>query len=325
MLKLLRDRDIRKENLFAKDVLVGLSKNPKHLSSKYFYNDKGDELFKEIMHLPEYYPTKCEYEILNKYKAEFLKTFPHDNFFQLIDLGAGDGLKTTLLLEYFLEQKVDFEFTPIDISQNAIDKLIEKIHVKLPHLKTAGIATDYFDALNRFKEKKNVKKVVLFLGSNIGNFQRKEAIAFLHKLNKSLNKGDLLLIGFDLKKDPRIIMSAYDDNRGITAAFNYNLLVRMNDELDADFILPQFSHAPSYCPLTGELKSYIISKCKQTVKIGKLNKTFHFEQWEAILTEYSNKYDQAGIESMAKDSGFEVLKNYYDKRCFFADSLWRVK
>jgi L-histidine Nalpha-methyltransferase len=325
MLKLLRDRDIRKENLFAKDVLVGLSKNPKHLSSKYFYNDKGDELFREIMHLPEYYPTKCEYEILNKNKAEFLKTFPHDNFFQLIDLGAGDGLKTTLLLEYFLEQKADFEFTPIDISQNAIDKLIDKIHVKLPQLKTAGIATDYFDALNRFKEKKNVKKVVLFLGSNIGNFQRKEAIAFLHKLHKSLNKGDLLLIGFDLKKDPRIIMSAYDDNRGITAAFNYNLLVRMNDELDADFILPQFSHAPSYCPLTGELKSYIISKCKQTVKIGKLNKTFHFEQWEAILTEYSNKYDPEGIEMMAKESGFELIKNYYDKRCFFTDSLWKVK
>jgi L-histidine N-alpha-methyltransferase len=325
MLKLLRDRDIRKENLFAKDVLVGLSKHPKHLSSKYFYNDKGDELFQEIMHLPEYYPTRCEYEILNKNKAEFLKIFPHDNFFQLIDLGAGDGLKTTLLLEYFLEQHADFEFTPIDISQNAIDKLVEKIHHKLPQLKTAGIATDYFEALNRFKEKKNVKKVVLFLGSNIGNFQLKEALVFLHKLHKSLNKGDFLLIGFDLKKDPRIIVSAYDDNKGITAAFNYNLLERMNEELDANFILSQFSHAPSYCPLTGELKSYIVSKCKQAVKIGRLNKTFHFDEWEAILTEYSNKYDLPGIESMAKDSGFEVVKNFLDKRCFFADSLWRVK
>ncbi|HXA01395.1 MAG TPA: L-histidine N(alpha)-methyltransferase [Cytophagaceae bacterium] len=325
MLKLLRDRDIRKENLFAKDVLAGLSKHPKHLSSKYFYNDRGDELFQEIMHLPEYYPTKCEYEILNANKAEFLKVFPHDNFFQLIDLGAGDGLKTTLLLEYFLEQHVDFEFTPIDISQNAIDKLVEKIHIKLPQLRTSGIATDYFEALNRLKERKNVKKVVLFLGSNIGNFQRKEAVGFLYKLHKSLNKGDLLLIGFDLKKDPRTIMCAYDDNKGITAAFNYNLLIRMNDELDANFILSQFSHAPSYCPETGELKSFIISKCKQTVKIGRLHKTFHFEPWEAILTEYSNKYDLGGIESMAKESGFEMIKNYFDKKCFFTDSLWRVK
>jgi L-histidine Nalpha-methyltransferase len=325
MLNLLRDRDIRKENLFAKDVLAGLSKHPKQLSSKYFYNDKGDELFQEIMHLPEYYPTRCEYEILNNNKAEFLKIFPHDNFFQLIDLGAGDGLKTTLLLEYFLEQKVDFEFTPIDISQNAIDKLIEKIHRKLPQLKATGVANDYFEALNRFKEKKNVKKVVLFLGSNIGNFQHKEALAFLHKVYKNLNKGDLMLIGFDLKKDPRVILNAYDDNKGITAAFNYNLLIRMNDELDANFILPQFSHAPAYDPVTGELRSFIISKCKQTVKIGKLNKLFHFEQWEAILTEYSNKYDLGGIELMAKSSGFEVLKNYFDKRCFFADSLWRVR
>jgi L-histidine Nalpha-methyltransferase len=179
--------------------------------------------------------------------------------------------------------------------------------------------------LNRLKERKNLKKVILFLGSNIGNFQRKEAVTFLHKLQKSLNKGDLLLIGFDLKKDPRIILHAYDDNKGITAAFNYNLLIRMNDELDADFILPQYSHAPSYCPLTGELRSFIISKCRQSVKIGKLHKTFHFDEWEAILTEYSNKYDLAGIESMAKDAGFEVIGNYFDKRRFFADSLWRVK
>jgi L-histidine N-alpha-methyltransferase len=325
MLKLLKDRDIRKENLFAKDVLAGLNRKPRQLSSKYFYNDKGDELFQEIMHLPEYYPTRCEYEILNNNKAEFLKVFPHDNSFQLIDLGAGDGLKTSLLLEYFLEHNVDFEFTPIDISQNAIDKLIERIHQKLPQLKATGVANDYFDALHQFKEKRNVKKVVLFLGANIGNFQKQEALAFLHKVHKNLNKGDLLLIGFDLKKDPRIILSAYDDNKGITAAFNYNLLIRMNDELDANFILPQFTHAPAYDPATGELKSYIISKCKQTVKIGKLNKSFSFEQWEAILTEYSNKYDLGGIESMAKNSGFEVLKNYYDKRCFFADSLWRVK
>jgi L-histidine Nalpha-methyltransferase len=324
MLKLLRDRDIRKENLFAKDVLAGLSKYPKQLSSKYFYNDRGDELFQEIMNLPEYYPTRCEYEILNSNKAEFLKVFPHDNFFQLIDLGAGDGLKTMVLLEYFMQQHADFEFTPIDISQHAIDKLTEQIHRKLPQLKTAGISTDYFEALDRFKQRRNVKKVVLFLGSNIGNFPRKDAIAFLHKLHKNLNKGDLLLVGFDLKKDPRIIVGAYDDNKGITAAFNYNLLIRMNDELDADFILPQFSHAPSYCPVTGELKSFIISKCKQAVKIGKLHKTFHFEQWEAILTEYSNKYNVGDIDSMAKESGFEVLRNYFDKRYFFADSLWRV-
>jgi L-histidine Nalpha-methyltransferase len=325
MLNLLRDRDIRKENLFAKDVLAGLSKNPKHLSSKYFYNDRGDELFQEIMNLPEYYPSRCEYEILNNNKEELLKVFPHDNFFQLIDLGAGNGLKTAVLLEYFMGQHADFEFAPIDISQSAIEKLIEKINQKLPQLKVSGMVGDYFEVLNIFKEKRNVRKVVLFLGASIGNFHYKEALTFLQKLHKNLNKGDLLLVGFDLKKDPRIIFGAYDDNKGITAAFNYNLLIRMNDELDANFILPQFSHAPSYDPVTGELRSFIISKCKQAVKIGKLNKTFHFEQWEAILTEYSNKYDLGEIELMAKSSGFEVVKNYFDKRYFFADSLWRVK
>jgi uncharacterized SAM-dependent methyltransferase len=153
MLNLLRDRDIRKENLFAKDVLAGLSKNPKHLSSKYFYNDRGDELFQEIMNLPEYYPSRCEYEILNNNKEELLKVFPHDNFFQLIDLGAGNGLKTAVLLEYFMGQHADFEFTPIDISQSAIEKLIEKINQKLPQLKVSGMVGDYFEVLNIFIKK----------------------------------------------------------------------------------------------------------------------------------------------------------------------------
>jgi dimethylhistidine N-methyltransferase len=324
MMSILKDRDIRKENAFGRDVFEGLSKYPKQISSKYFYNEKGNELFQEIMHLPEYYPTRCEYEILSFQKAEILRLIDADNF-QLIDLGAGDGLKTTLLLEYFIDKGVSFEYRPVDISQDAIDRLLDKLKKKLPELKAEGQAADYFDALNKLKENKDVKKVVLFLGSNIGNFTRKDALVFLHKLSKSLNKGDLLLLGADLKKDPSVIMKAYNDNQGITAAFNYNLLIRMNDELDANFNLPHFLHAPAYDPVSGELKSYIISRMKQTVTIQKLHKTFNFDAWETILTEYSNKYDIQTLEKMAKESGFLVEKQFIDRRQYFADFLLKVK
>jgi L-histidine N-alpha-methyltransferase len=324
MISLLKDRDIRKENAFGRDVLEGLSKSPKQLSSKYFYNEKGNELFQEIMHMPEYYPTRCEYEILNSNKEEILKLINAEPF-QLIDLGAGDGLKTTLLLEYFMEKNVSFEYKPIDISQDAIDRLLEKLKKKIPDLKAEGLASDYFEALNKLKEIKNVRKVVLFLGANIGNFTRKDAQVFLHKLQKSLNKGDLLLLGVDLKKDPSIIVAAYNDNHGITAAFNYNLLIRMNDELDANFNLSHFVHAPSYDPVSGELKSYIISKMRQTVTIDKLHKNFYFQPWETILTEYSNKYDMLTIEKMVKESGFLMENNFLDRREYFADILLKVK
>jgi dimethylhistidine N-methyltransferase len=321
---LLKDRDIRKENAFGRDVLEGLSKSPKQLSSKYFYNEKGNELFQEIMHMPEYYPTRCEYERLNSKKEEILKLINAEHF-QLIDLGAGDGLKTTLLLEYFVEKNVSFEYKPIDISQDAIDRLLEKLKKKLPDLKAEGLASDYFEALNKLKEIKNVRKVVLFLGANIGNFTKKDAQIFLHKLSKSLNKGDLLLLGVDLKKDPSIIVAAYNDNHGITAAFNYNLLIRMNDELDANFNLSHFVHAPSYDPVSGELKSYIISKMRQTVTIDKLHKNFYFQPWETILTEYSNKYDLLTMERMVKESGFVMENNFLDRREYFADILLKVK
>jgi L-histidine N-alpha-methyltransferase len=324
MISLLKDRDIRKENAFGRDVHEGLSKFPKQISSKYFYNERGNELFQEIMHLPEYYPTRCEYEILDVHSDDILKLINSDHF-HLIDLGAGDGLKTSLLLEHFLHKGVSFEYKPIDISQDAIDRLLDKVKKKWPELKASGIAADYFEALNKLKELKEVKKVVLFLGGNLGNFPKKEAQSFLHKLSKSLNKGDMLLLGADLKKDPSVILSAYNDNQGITAAFNYNLLIRMNDELEANFNIPHFLHAPSYDPVTGELRSYIISKIKQTVTIQKLHKNFYFEPWETILTEYSNKYDISTLERMVKESGFAIEKQFLDRKEYFTDMLLRVK
>jgi L-histidine Nalpha-methyltransferase len=324
MISLLKDRDIRRENVFGRDVLEGLSKSPKQLSSKYFYNEKGNELFQEIMNLPEYYPTRCEYEILNNHKEELLKLIDADHF-HLVDLGAGDGSKTMLLLEHFLNKHVNFEYKPIDISQDAVERLLEKLKKKVPGLKAEGLAADYFEALNRLKGIKHVKKIILFLGSNIGNFTGKDAHTFLQKLNKNLNKGDLLLLGVDLKKDPSVIMRAYNDNHGITAAFNYNLLIRMNDELDANFNLSHFVHAPSYDPVSGELKSYIISKRRQTVTIDKLHKNFYFQPWETILTEYSNKYDMHTLEKMAKECGFVMEKQFLDRMGYFTDILLKVK
>jgi L-histidine Nalpha-methyltransferase len=313
-------------NEFANDVLKGLSANPKHLLSKYFYDERGSELFKKIMHMPEYYLTDCEMEIIKTHKQNIFETISDKiKTFELIELGAGDGMKTKILLKHLYESKADFRYIPIDISATAIENLELEIKALFPEINVSGQIGDYFHLLEEMSRKSCALKVLMFLGSNIGNMEHEESLEFLSKLRAVMNRHDVLLIGFDLKKDPEIIKNAYNDPHGITAAFNLNLLQRINNELQADFKLAQFRHKEFYNPLTGKAKSYLISLCEQQVYVAALGKTFDFRKDEGIYMEMSQKYDLEMIQELAENSGFEIVRNFTDNRQFFMDSIWKPK
>ena len=182
---------------------------------------------------------------------------------------------------------------------------------------------DYFNALDDLNKQEKGRKVLLFLGSTIGNFIYKDALRFLKELNQQMNQEDLLLIGFDLKKDPTIILNAYNDQKGITEAFNLNLLERINNELDGNFNLGDFYHYPTYNPNNGEAQSYLISKKEQKIAIKALDQTFHFEEGESIFMEISKKYDTETINKLAEEAGFEVKENFFDQKRYFTNSLWK--
>ena len=311
---------------FARDVMHGLSESPKYLPSKYFYDKTGDRLFQEIMELEEYYLTRCEFEIFQNSKQEFLNHFlAQSKAFDLIEFGAGDGKKTKVLLEHFMERGADFTYKPIDISANALDSLESDLRHGMPQLKLETLQGEYFSVLSQLDKTSDRTKVVLFLGSNIGNFLRPVALDFLKQLANTLKKGDMLLLGVDLVKDPTVISKAYNDSKGITARFNLNLLHRINSELAANFDLDKFSHFPLYNPISGTSRSFLISRERQTVTIEKLNASFHFNAWEPIHTEYSHKYRLEELDQLAESSGFETVEHYFDARKYFTDGIWRLR
>ena len=257
---------------FAHDVLKGLTAKNKYLSSKYFYDNNGSRIFQEIMDMPDYYLTNAEFEILSMQSKQIVKALKFAGPFNIVELGAGDGLKTFKLLEYLVKQDVDFHYIPIDISQEAIDILIKNLNERLPSLKVHPKVGDYFEILKDNRES-DYQSLLLFLGGNIGNYNEDKATDLLQLFYKNMKIGDKLLIGFDLKKNPIIIHNAYYDKYGITKRFNLNLLLRINRELDGDFKIDDFDFYCHYNPVTGDVKSYIISLRKQTVRLAKLKKS----------------------------------------------------
>lgn len=304
---------------FEEDVITGLQSDRKRLSSKYFYDAEGDKLFQQIMKMDEYYLTNKELEIFETQKSEILKSLTSGEPIRIIELGAGDGTKTKILLKHFLESGVEFTYSPVDISGNVLEILENRLLAQLPDLNIETYQGDYFQALEDIGQKPG-KDVVFFLGSNIGNFDEGGDVKFLSDLNRFMRSGDLLFMGADLKKDPSVILSAYNDSQGITRAFNLNLLRRINEDLDADFDLDQFQHYPYYNPQTGECRSYLISKKRQVVTIGE--EQIDFEPWEAIFMETSKKYSERQLNEMARETGFTPKELFTDKQVWFSDIVW---
>src|SRR5690606_22865846 len=219
---------------FLRDVAEGLSRKPKSLPSSHLYDAAGSRIFEEIMELAAYYPTGCEEEILRANKKSILEAM-RDKPFHLVDLGAGNGSKSRILVEHFQRSRALLSYVPVDISGDALDRLAASLRASLPGLSVQPLADEYSPALARLETAALGPKLVLFLGSTIGNFSRREAVSFLKSLRASLAPGDGLLVGFDLCKDPARILRAYDDASGVTARFNLNLLARINRELGGDF------------------------------------------------------------------------------------------
>ncbi len=313
-----------KPTTFADDVLNGLSSTPKSLSSKYFYDDEGSRLFQEIMKLPEYYLTRSELEIFSDQADDILASFADGtDGFDLIELGAGDGTKTAVLIEHFLNADASLSYSPIDISTEALDSLATSFRERFPTLDFRPRHGDYFSILGSLRSASSRRKIILFLGSNIGNFNREESVDFFRSIRAVMNDNDLLFIGFDLQKDPHVIVKAYDDAQGVTAAFNLNLLERINRELGGNFDVGKFSHYALYRPNECAARSFLISREKQSVFISAIGRSFDFEQWEPVFMEISQKYSLKMIDNLAADSGFVVEKNFFDTKRFYADSLWR--
>lgn len=308
---------------FARDVRDGLLSSPKKLPSKYFYDAAGDRLFQAIMAMPEYYLTDAEFAVFRENKANLLAHFG-DNF-EMVELGAGDGQKTRVLLEHFIEAGANFTYRPIDISGSVLEALRQDLNERWPELEVAPIRNDWFAALRNMESRgDDGHRVVLFLGANIGNLERAGAALFLRTLHNSLDPGDRVLLGFDLKKDPDRILAAYNDPGGNTAAFNLNLLYRINKELDANFRVDRFRHWQIYDPLSGACRSRILSTVPQEVHIGHLDLTVVFDAWEALEVEVSMKYSLVEIETLARSAGFQVEQHFQDDRGDFVDSLWKV-
>jgi L-histidine N-alpha-methyltransferase len=320
-----KTRKIMDKN-FASDLIEGFTSQLKYIPSKYFYDENGSRIFQKIMNMPEYYLTDCEFEIFNNEKKAILQEISNKSEkFNLIEFGAGDGLKTKILLKHFLKENFDFMYIPIDISKEILEHLEEDFLSEMPDLKIETVNDDYFHALHTLRESNGeITNIVMFLGSNIGNYDTPDAIHFLRTVRTELNTGDMLFIGFDLKKNPEIILDAYNDKSGITRDFNLNLLHRINREFDANFDVSSFIHYPLYDPVSGRAKSFLVSLKAQKVTLNKINLEVDFKDSEPIFTEVSQKYDYEMIDNFAINSGFKTLKTYSDSKKYFANVLWEA-
>lgn len=312
------------ETSFREDVKQGLSAHPKHLLSKYFYDARGDALFREIMRCPEYYLTRAEAEILMLQSRPILQRCADASGpFDIAELGAGDGSKTVYLLDEALRMGCSDRYYPIDISASTLTYLNQTLEARLPGMQIRGLTGEYLAMLEQLPTLSDRPKLVLFLGATVGNMLPHEAVGFFRQLKTLLRAGDWLLVGFDLKKNPQTILDAYNDRGGLTKAFNLNLLHRINRELGANFNLHQFRHFPVYDPVTGSCKSYLISTGSQRVTLDD-GTVIEFEPDEPIYVEVSQKYGKADVQQLALQAGYQPVEAFYDCRHQFTDVLWRV-
>ena len=319
---LYRDPHPMRMATFAEDVRGGLSSRPFRLSPKYFYDDLGSALFEAITRLPEYYLTRVEPDLLATYGREIAGAF--DGPIELIELGSGSAIKTRLLIDAILERQPQLTFHPIDISADVLTESSLALIGSYERLRIAAYAGDYFPLLRERRIVTRDRVLALFLGSNIGNFEPADARELLTLLAASLHPGDGLLIGYDLKKDSSILELAYDDPTGVTAAFNKNLLGRMNRELDADFDLGAFAFRARWDEARGAILSYLVSEVAQRVRVPLAGLSVDFAAGDAIHTESSYKFSRDDIVALARRCGYTERTTYADTAARYALSLLTV-
>lgn len=305
------------ESSLFQDVLEGLSRQQKELPSKYFYDQEGSKLFELICNVPEYYPTDCEIEIMESHSQEISDIIGRNA--QLIELGSGSSIKTRILLEHLIEPMM---YVPVDISEEFLNQTAGLLRQEFPNLTIKPVAADYTEPFDVPSAEDIKKKVIYFPGSTIGNFTKERAKDFLDDLAVGLTAGDGLLIGVDLKKNQKILEAAYNDSEGITAAFNKNLLKRINLELGSNFDLDAFEHHAFYNIEKGRVEMHLVSTKAQKVIIGE--KEFFFSKSETIHTEISNKYTIREFRELASDS-YACRKTWTDSKSYFSVHYFQKK
>lgn len=300
---------------------VGLSAYPKWLPAKLFYDEQGSALFEQITELPEYYLTRTERAIFESYAGEILQAAGES--LTLVELGAGTASKTCILIEELLQRQARALFYPIDVSPSALHEAVKQLGGQFPQLRVNPIVADYtggVEALNRISG----RKLVLYIGSSIGNFEPDESIGMLRRIRRTLRAGDALLLGADFAKSSRILLPAYDDPQGVTAAFNKNILARLNRELDADFDLDAFRHVALWNRRCSRMEMHLESTCEQRVFLPLLDMDVRFAEAERIHTENSYKYSMEMIERILRESGFRLEQSWHDRQKWFGVHLARV-
>ncbi len=307
---------------FASDVRSGLSSSPKHLFPKYLYDELGSRLFEAICEVDEYYLTRAEDKILTACADEIVRAIP--NCMTLIELGSGSAQKTRKIIEAIIRRRGELLFIPVDISATALEKSSHALLDSYPNLKINAYAADYFEALEALPPLGPNPALVLFLGSNIGNFEPDEAVDFLRAIRRVLRPEDALLLGADLKKDARTLEAAYDDSLGVTRAFIVNELERINRELGANFDLWAFGLRSLYNESAGRVEVYLESLRSQTANIRGLDMSVNFDAGERIHLENSYKFDTDGLKLLGRQSGFDLERTWLDEEKLFSSNLFRV-
>ena len=298
----------------------GLSKNDKSLPCRFFYDEFGSELFERICETPEYYVTRVERSILQAHSEAIIEMIP-DNA-ALVELGSGSAEKTKLLIETFLSKQSEVVFLPIDISRSALDASACQLLMEHPSLSIVAVEGDYARGLEAISSRDHGPRLILWLGSSIGNLGRDEAAQFLSELRSDLSSEDRLLIGIDLRKDGTTLEKAYDDSEGVTARFNSNLLDRINRELGGSFDTELFEHRATWQETPGRVKSDLVSLKAQKVGIEDLDLVIDFQQDEPIHTEYSYKYSMDEIDALAAAARLSRERTWLDAEGQFSVSLF---
>ena len=308
---------------FARDIRRGLSSDPKQLFPKYLYDELGSRLFEAICQVDEYYLTRAEDEILTNHADEIAASTP--NCETLIELGSGSAEKTRKIIEALIRRCGELLFMPVDISASALEESSHALLDSYSSLRIDAYAADYFQALEALPPRDTSPALVLFLGSNIGNFEPKEARKFLRAIRRVLRKGDALLLGADLKKDRATLEAAYNDSLGVTRSFIVNELERINRELDANFDLWAFGLRSVYNESLGRVEVYLESLRRQAVVIRSLDLTIEFKAGERIHVENAYKFDLEDLREMGEQTGFQLERTWLDGAKRFSSNLFRVE
>ena len=303
------------QKTFAQELSHSIRQKQKSINPKFFYDQKGSQLFEKICTLPEYYLTRTEISILKQVDGKLQSHL--DGNFRLVELGSGSSQKTRLLIDMLTRLQKHVEYFPIDIS-----KILKSSSVTLQSdykkLHITGIIDSYENGLEFVKNYDDMKSLIVFLGSSFGNFDPENGIRFLQKINSLMKDGDLFLVGLDLVKDKKVLCQAYNDSQGITAQFNRNILSRINSELGGNFDIGKFMHHVIYNENQNKIEIYLRSLEKQTVKISKADLTLEIDEDELIHTENSHKYTISQIKQMFTVTGYQIKDIWYDDKRYYS-------